>query len=107
MTEKEKLEAEKVALKTRLENIEDKIKYAELPEQLSRMFDVGGGWPRISQSLGLKDKLDKETYEALYTEMTNLVFEISKMVPPYEQTSHRCFYCSEVRSLLANQDKYR
>ncbi len=100
MSRRQELEKAKSANKLELEEIEAELKYEAIPENMRDMWKTQFGWPKISQSLGLRSKLDKETYEALYKEVMDKIEEIAKMVPPYEKHDRPCPKCNEIKGVL-------
>lgn len=100
MKTKEELEARKKEIEFEKLSIEAELKHLDLPENMRKEFETGFGWPRISQSLMLKDKLDEELYDKLFKEVQELVYKIAKMVPAWKDSSKPCENCHAIKSLL-------
>ena len=84
METKEQLDATKERLTAELELTNEKLKHIGVPDEMRKQFELGFGWPKLAQELLLEKKLDKETFNALYKGMKNIVEDIVKMVPKWE-----------------------
>lgn len=100
MRTKEELEARKKEIEAEKWEIERELKHLEIPERIRNEVELGHGWPRINQSLGLKKKLDPETYDALYREFHELGEAIARMVPEYADVKKECEICEKVKELV-------
>lgn len=83
----------KEAIDVRIKELENKIsdlkeerRPFEVAERIRDRWELGFGWPRISQELQLKKKLDPETYEKLYKEVADIIDDVALEVedPPTE-----------------------
>jgi len=97
---KEQLKIKLQEVEIEKESLEDKIKHFELPDRIMKEFETGFGFPRISQELGLEEKLGKETYTKLYNEIKIILNKIIGMIPEYEKTKRPCQVCKKVKKLV-------
>lgn len=100
MNKKEKLESKKKDLKLAIEELDKQIRHEDIPEHMRKEWELMFGWPKISTELGLRDKLDKDTYNKLYDQVLEKIQKIANMVPDYKNVKDKeCWRCIKVQEV--------
>lgn len=81
--------------------VQDELKHLQLPDEMRNEWRVQFGFPKIAQELGLRDKLNKETFEKLESEVANVIEKIIVMVPSYEHVKLPCQTCAKIKDILS------
>lgn len=97
---KEELEKRKKELEDEKYLVEQELKHVNLPQLMREKMELGFGWPKLTQELGLRNLLDKGVYDKLYSGVMLIVEDIVKMVPPFENSPKDCKKCKEVKDIL-------
>lgn len=95
------LEIERAGHEASIKELNKQIDHCKLSEKMKQSYELGHGWPRIAQSLGLKEKLGYELYAKLYYEIAVLVDGIASLVPSYAEVAKECPKCAKVREIVA------
>lgn len=98
---KKQLQLKKNKLEDLVKEVDKELKYLEIPEKLRDRFKLMFGWPRIDQELQLQKKLDKETYNKLYSEIKEIIEEVVKEVPEYKDAKEtKCSKCESIKNII-------
>lgn len=83
-----------------IKDIDEELRYLDLPEQIIKEFQLMFGWPRISQELQLEKALGKDLYNKLYNEISMIIEKCARMVPDYEEQKKSCKICDKIKELF-------
>src|ERR1035437_306575 len=96
---KEQLRLREKEIEEELKEVKKELRYLEIPKHMMDAWKLMFGWPEISCSLGLREKLGKETYDDLYEKVSKKIEEIARMVPDYDKREKDgCEKCRKIKS---------